>query len=150
MGHPVFLQAPMLFEQDCAPITSLASLIEAQNKVSKAEKCLWHQRRAVRTSHPHPGLCRSCRGHFVLPISLLPITIRKMHEPDHCSRVHVIRKLQEVWWSPYMTPIVDRDLAFCPHCPKYNVLKMFTQPLAHIPMPDGTFPTSGHGLCGND
>lgn len=46
------VQAPMLFEQDCAPITSLASLIEAQNKVSEAEKHLSRQRGAVRTAHP--------------------------------------------------------------------------------------------------
>ncbi|XP_056899994.1 uncharacterized protein K02A2.6-like [Takifugu flavidus] len=62
-----------------------------------------------------------------------------MHEPDHCSRAQVIRKLQAVWWSPYMTPMVDRELSLCPHCPKYNVRKMFTQPLAHIPLPDGPF-----------
>ncbi|XP_056896093.1 uncharacterized protein LOC130529635 [Takifugu flavidus] len=114
------IQGPMLFEEDCAPITSLASLIEAQDKVSAAEKRLWVQRGAVRTSHPHPGLWRGFRGHFVLPLSLLPIAIKKMHEPDHCSRAQVIRKLQAVWWSPYMTPMVDRELSLCPHCPKYN------------------------------
>lgn len=38
-----------------------------------------------------------------------------------------------------MTPMVDTEIALCPHCPKYNVRKMFTQPLAHSPMPDGPF-----------
>lgn len=38
-----------------------------------------------------------------------------------------------------MTSMVDRELAFCPHCPKYNVRKMFTQSLTHIPAPDGPF-----------
>ncbi|XP_056876766.1 uncharacterized protein K02A2.6-like isoform X2 [Takifugu flavidus] len=117
----------------------IKGLTEAQNRVSEAEKRLWVQRGAIRTSHPHPGLWRGFRGHFVLPLSLLPIAIKKMHEPDHCSRAQVIRKLQAVWWSPYMTPMVDRELSLCPHCPKYNIRKMFSQPLAHIPMPDGPF-----------
>ena len=133
------VQGPMVHVAECEPITNLASLIEAQNNVSEAEKRLWVQRGAARLTHPHVGLWRSSRGHFVLPLSLLPTAIKIMHGPDHCSRAQVVQKLQAVWWSPYMTPMVDRELALCPHCPKYNVRKMFTQPLAHIPMPDGPF-----------
>uniref|UniRef100_A0A671WVG1 Gag-Pol polyprotein n=1 Tax=Sparus aurata TaxID=8175 RepID=A0A671WVG1_SPAAU len=132
-------QAPVLSDQDCVPLTSLTSLIEAQNQVPGAEKCLWTQRGAIRTVTPHEGLWRSSDGHFVLPLSLLKIAIKKMHEPDHCSRAQVLRKLQAVWWSPYMTAMVDRELAICVHCPKYNIRKSFTHPLAHIPVPEGPF-----------
>ena len=33
-----------------------------------------------------------------------------------------------------MTAMVDRELALCPQCFKYNVGKMFTHQLAHIPV----------------
>ena len=62
-----------------------------------------------------------------------------MHDPDHCSRNQVIRKLQAVRWSPYMTAMVDRQLALCPQCRKYNVCKMCTHPLANIRVPLGPF-----------
>lgn len=133
------IQRPILYEQDCAPITDLKSLIEAQNKVPKAEKRLWVQRGAIRTATPHEGLWRSSHGHFVLPLSLLTVAIKTTHKPDHCSRAQVLRKLQAVWWSPYMAAMLDRELSLCQYCPKYNVRKMFTHPLAHIPVPVGPF-----------
>ena len=91
------VQGPMVHVAECEPITNLASLIEAQNNVSEAEKRLWVQRGAARLTHPHVGLWRSSRGHFVLPLSLLPTAIKIMHGPDHCSRAQVVQKLQTVW-----------------------------------------------------
>lgn len=55
------------------------------------------------------GYGESSHGHLVLPLSLLTMAIKKMHEPNHCSRAHVLKKLQAVWWSPDMNAMVDRE-----------------------------------------
>ena len=133
--------APTLVEEDMPPITTLQSLIIAQNRVSEQEKRLWEKRGAIRTTAQGPAnnLWRSSHGHFVLPISLLRHAIMSIHGIDHCSRGEVLRKLQQVWWSPYMAATVDRVLSECEVCAQYNVRKVFTAPLAHIPIPDGPF-----------
>lgn len=69
-----------------------------------------------------------------------------MHEPDHCSHAQVLKKLQAVWWSPYMTTRVDREQAICVHCPKYNVIN---SSIGSYSSPRRTIEASDHGLCGH-
>ncbi|CAI5657156.1 unnamed protein product [Oreochromis niloticus] len=133
--------APLLLQESQeAPLVTLQSLIEAQSKVDPQEKRLWERRGAIRsTSPPHEGLWRSVQGQFVMPSSILPIAVRKAHGVDHCHRREVIKRLQEVWWSPLLIAEVNRILNECEICAKNNVRKSFSAPLAHIPPPDGPF-----------
>lgn len=132
---------PILVADDLAPLITMPSLITAQDRASPQEKSMWLTRGAIRTSTPGPqhGLWRSCHGHFVMPSNLLQFAIRNAHGVDHCARGEVIRRLQKVWWSPYLAATVDKTLAECEICAKYNIRKSFTAPIAHIPVPDGPF-----------
>lgn len=40
---------------------------------------------------------------------------------------------------PFMAATVDRVLGECEICARYNIRRVFTAPLAHIPPPDGPF-----------
>ena len=133
--------APILVAQDCAPLTTLSSLIVAQSRVPEAEKRLWLQRGAIQTSCPGSAdqLWRSPHGHFVLPLSLLRHAIIWAHGTDHCSRGQILHKLRPVWWAPYLAATVDRVLSECEICAQHNVRKTFTAPIAHIPAPEGPF-----------
>ncbi len=135
------IMAPLLFAADCEPLTTLSSLIMAQERADPYEKSVWLKRGALRVTQdgPQKGLWRSPHGHFVLPISLLRFAIRNAHGQDHCARGVVLKRLQAVWWSPYLAATVDRTLHECEVCAQYNTRKAFSAPIAHIPPPDGPF-----------
>lgn len=135
------VMAPMLTIQDCETLTTMPSLVAAQNRVSEAEKRLWIKRGAIRTQARGPtnGLWRDSHGNFVLPTLLLRHAIIWVHGNDHCARGEILRKLQATWWSPFMAATVDRVLGECEICARYNIRRVFTAPLAHIPPPDGPF-----------
>ncbi len=100
---------------DCEPLTTLSSLIMAQDRADPYEKSVWLKRGAVKITQdgPQKGLWRSPHGHFVLPILLLGLAIRNAHGQDHWARGEVIKCLQAVWWSPYLAATVDRTLHEC-------------------------------------
>ncbi|XP_078019386.1 protein NYNRIN-like [Epinephelus lanceolatus] len=139
------VMAPILTIQDCEPLTSLPSLIAAQDRVDEAEKRLWVKRGAIKNTQTGPirgplyGVWLDAHGRFVLPTLLLRHAIIWAHGSDHCARGEILRKLQAVWWSPFMAATVDRVLNECDVCAEYNIRKVFSAPLAHIPPPDGPF-----------
>ena len=132
---------PQLVAEDCEPLTNLASLIAAQQQSGPYAHSAWLQRGAVKITEegPSQGLWRSAQGHFVLPTSLIQIAICDAHGQDHCAREEVLRRLQKVWWSPYLAAMVDRTLHECEVCAQHIVRKAFSTPIAHIPPPDGPF-----------
>lgn len=72
---------PLLVDEDCEPLTTLSSLILAQDKADPYEKSVWLKRGAMKITQdgPQKGLMRSAHGHFVLPISLVHFAIRNVH-----------------------------------------------------------------------
>ncbi|XP_038563196.1 uncharacterized protein LOC119894616 [Micropterus salmoides] len=135
------VMGPMVAVEDCEPLTNLSSLIAAQEAADVYEKSMWLKKgaRQVTEDGPQKGLWRGPHGHFVLPICLTRFAIRNAHGPDHCSRGQVLRRIQAVWWSPYLAATVDRTLNECQGCALFNTRKSFSAPLAHIPAPDGPF-----------
>ena len=132
---------PVQVADDLAPLTTLSSLVLAQDRASPQEKDMWLRRGAKQYTQdgPDKGLWRSSQGHFVLPSTLLHYAILNAHGRDHCARGEIVRRLQAVWWSPYLTATVDRVVRDCGVCAHYNIRKMLITPLAHIPIPDGPF-----------
>ena len=132
---------PLLVAEDCEQLTTLSSLIAAQNMAGIYEQSVWLKRGATKTTQegPHKGLWCSVHGHFVLPTGLLKIAIHDAHGSDHCARGEVIGRLQTVWWALFLASTVDKTLAECDVCAHHNVRKAFSAPIAHIPPPSGPF-----------
>ncbi|XP_030269175.1 protein NYNRIN-like [Sparus aurata] len=141
LNKPQPCVGPLLVAEDCEPLTTLSSLIAAQNMAGIYEQSVWLKRGATKTTQegPHKGLWRSVHGHFVLPTALLKIAISDAHGSDHCARGEVIRRLQTVWWAPFLASTVDKTLVECDICAHHNVRKAFSAPIAHIPPPSGPF-----------
>lgn len=117
---------PLLVE-DCEPITTLSSLIEAQRHAGIYEQSVWLQRRALKciVEGPDEDLRHGPHGHFVLPTALLKIAILTAHGQDHCARGEVLRCLRAVGWSPFLAATVDRTLNDCTVCAQHNVRRSF-------------------------
>lgn len=141
-------QGVLMVNDGNLPTTDLRSLAQAQEHASVYEKSLWLRRGAnqQQTHDAHgtlitsaPGLWRGPQGHLVAPLSVLYTLIHDAHGLDHCARGEVIKKIKQVWWSPYLAAMVDKELENCVTCATYNNRKSFSAPIGHIPAPDGPF-----------
>lgn len=104
------------------------------------EKSLWVQRWATKGKHGlEEGVWRSSQGKFIAPLALLYSLIKDVHAIDQCARGEVIRTIQKVRWSPYLSQMVDNELSKCTVCASFNNRKSISAPIGHFPVPDGPF-----------
>lgn len=114
---------PLLVAEDCEPLTTLSSLIEAQRSAGIYEHSVRLKCGALKCAvdGPQKDLWRGPHGHFVLPTALLTIAILSAHGQDHCARGEVLRRLRAVWWSPLLAATLDKTLNECIVCAQHNV-----------------------------
>uniref|UniRef100_A0A4W5RRK5 RNase H type-1 domain-containing protein n=1 Tax=Hucho hucho TaxID=62062 RepID=A0A4W5RRK5_9TELE len=133
---PIMAELPMDIVSFATP-PSPAALVQIQSRASIFEQNTWLQRGASVDRH---GVWRTHDGAILATTTLLTLLINDAHDPDHCARGEVIRKIKKQgFWSPYLQATVDEILSNCEICAKNNIRKGITSPIGHIPVPEGPF-----------